>query len=171
MYSDLESQSQLFELNLKLREIRQGEDSITKYFNSVKKIWQDLDLFDTYEWQLIEDGKHHKRTIEKTQIYKFLAGLNIEFDEVKGRIIGRNPLPPIGEVFLEVRLEESRRSVMLGKKVLRTIVEGSSLATMGEGYGRNTNYSPKSNEKPWVWCDFYNKPCHTCETYWKIHGN
>ena len=48
MYSDLENQSQIFELNLKLSDIKQGEDTITKYFTSLKRIWQDLDLFDTY---------------------------------------------------------------------------------------------------------------------------
>jgi hypothetical protein len=45
-----------------------------------------------------------------------LAGLNIDFDEVKGQVIGRQPLPPLNEVFVEVRREESRRLVMLGKK-------------------------------------------------------
>lgn len=33
MYSDFENQSQIYELTLKLGEIHQGEDSVTKYFN------------------------------------------------------------------------------------------------------------------------------------------
>ena len=49
MYSDLGNQSQVFELTLKLGEIQQGKDSITKYFNSLKRLWQDLDLFNNYE--------------------------------------------------------------------------------------------------------------------------
>ena len=115
MYYDLGNQSQIFELTLKLGEIRQEEDNITKYFNSLKQIWQDLDLFNTYEWKSVEDGRHHKKTMEDYRIFKFLASLNVEFDEVRGRIIGRQPLPSIGEVFSEVRREESRRNVMLGK--------------------------------------------------------
>ncbi|CAN1756856.1 hypothetical protein LINPERHAP1_LOCUS6298 [Linum perenne] len=55
-----------------------------------------------------------KKTVETNRIFKFLVGLNTELDEVRGRIIGRDPLPPIGEVFNEVRREESRRRVMLG---------------------------------------------------------
>ena len=55
MYSDLGNQSQIFELTLKLGEIQQGEDNVTKYFNSLKWIWQDLDLFNTYEWKFAED--------------------------------------------------------------------------------------------------------------------
>ena len=99
MYYDLGNQSQIFELTLKLGEIRQEEDNITKYFNSLKQIWQDLDLFNTYEWKSVEDGRHHKKTMEDYRIFKFLASLNVEFDEVRGRIIGRQPLHSIGEVF------------------------------------------------------------------------
>ncbi|RVW16202.1 hypothetical protein CK203_074282 [Vitis vinifera] len=170
MYSDLGNQSQIFELTLKLGEIRQGEDNITKYFNSLKRIWQDLDLFNTYEWKSIEDGLHHKKTMEDNRIFKFLADLNAEFDEVRGRIIGRQPLPSIGEVFSEVRREESRRNVMLGKKGPGVAIEGSALVTTGGGYNKAATFQCKSDERPRVWCDFCNKPRHTRENCWKIHG-
>lgn len=39
MYSDFGNQSQVYKLILKLGQIQQGEDSITKYFNSLKRIW------------------------------------------------------------------------------------------------------------------------------------
>ena len=67
-----------------------------------------------------------------------MTGLNIEFDEVRSRILGRNHIPLIGEVFAEVRREESRKQVMLGKKVviIPPPVEGSVLAV------------PQVNHKP-----------------------
>ena len=40
--------------------------------------------------------------MENDQIYKFLIGLNVEFDELRGKIIGRGPLPSLGEAFVEV---------------------------------------------------------------------
>ena len=88
MYLDLGNQSQVFELTLKLGEIQQGKDLITKYFNSLKRLWQDLDLFNDYEWKSIDDCNHHKKMVEDNRIYKFFAGLNVEFDKVRGRIIG-----------------------------------------------------------------------------------
>ena len=170
MYSDLGNQSQIFELTLKLGELRQGEDTVTKYFNSLKRLWQDLDLFDAYEWKNVEDGQHHKKTVEDSRIFKFLAGLNVEFDEVRGRLIGRKPLPSLGEVFSEVRREESRRKVMLGKKGPAVIVESSALASTGLNMRRGAANQRKPEEKPSVWCDYCNKPRHTRETCWKIHG-
>ena len=71
--------------------------------------------------------------MEDNRIFKFLAGLNIESNEVMGRIIGRQPLPSIGEIFLKVRREESRRNVMLGKNGPGVAIEGSALITTGGG--------------------------------------
>ena len=82
MYSDYGNQSQIYELQLALGDIRQGDYSITKYFNTLKRLWQDLDLFNDYEWESMEDFKHHKQTVNNERIFKFLAGLNVEFDEI-----------------------------------------------------------------------------------------
>ena len=49
-----------------------------------------------YEWKCSEDGNHYIKVVECSRIFKFLASLNLDFDEVRGRIIGRQPLPPIG---------------------------------------------------------------------------
>ena len=137
MYSNLENQSQVYELTLKLEEICQGKDNVTKYFNSLKRLWQDLNLYNDYEWKSPDDCNHYKKTMEDNRIFKFLTGLNVEFDEVGGRIIGRQPLPSIGEVFSEESREESRNLVMLGKKNLNNTVENSTLV-VGINASKNT---------------------------------
>lgn len=67
-----------------------------------------------------------------SRIYKFLSGLNVEFDEIRGRIIGR-------QVCSEVCREENR-SIMLGKKVATPPVETSVLATV---VGASRNQTPQ----------------------------
>ncbi|KAL5816090.1 hypothetical protein ACOSQ3_024468 [Xanthoceras sorbifolium] len=62
MYSDLGNQSQVYELTLKLGNILQGNDNVTKYFNSLKSLWQALDLFNDYEWKSIKDANYNKKT-------------------------------------------------------------------------------------------------------------
>ena len=113
----------------------------------MKHIWQDLDLFNTYEWKSTKDGSRHKKTIEDNRIFKFSAGLNVEFDEVRGRIIGRQPLPSIGEVFSEVKREESWRNVMLGKKGLGVTIEGSALVTTSGGYNKGPSFQHMKNHE------------------------
>lgn len=96
------NQSQVYELTLKLGEIRQGEDRVTKFFNSLKRLWQDPDPLNDYEWKSTEDCDHYWKTVEDSHIFKFLVGLNVEFDELRGRINGRQTHPSTGEVFFEV---------------------------------------------------------------------
>lgn len=100
------------------------------------------------------------------RVLKFLAGLNIEYDDVRGGIIGRNPLPPIGKEFAGVWREESHRHVMLGKKAGSTTgsVEWSALVScrMSQNqHARNRNSL----------CNGYcGKPSHTRENCYKFYG-
>ncbi|XP_072071933.1 uncharacterized protein [Arachis hypogaea] len=167
MYSDLGNKSQIYELTLKVREIQQGGDNVTKYFHTLKRVWQDLDHFNNYKWNSAADAKHHQQTVEEGRIFQFLAGLNVELDEVRGRIIGRAILPSIGEVFAEVRREETRRAVMMGKgKTEQTSLESNALLMAPAALKSSSNQKHPSN----LWCDHCNKPRHTRETCWKIHG-
>ena len=139
MYSDLGNQSQICELQLKLGNIHQGENSVTKYFNVLRGLWQDLDLFNDYEWKNQDDCNYFKKIAESSWIFKILVGLNVEFDEVRGRIIGWQPLPSLGEVFSEVCREESQRNVMLGKKLSKPLENSTLLGTAAAAASRNPN--------------------------------
>ena len=64
-------------------------------------------------------------------MFDFLAGLNEDLDEVQKRILGNEPMPPLDEVFAEVRREKNRRKMMLGeeKDLNNTLVEDFALAS------------------------------------------
>ncbi|CAN1305878.1 hypothetical protein LINPERPRIM_LOCUS26638 [Linum perenne] len=128
-YSDLGNQSQVYELTMKLATITQGQESVTRYYNLLKQVWQDRDMFNDHVWKSAEDQAFFKKTVDTNRIFKSLVGLNTDLDEVRGRIIARDPLPSLGEVFSEVRREETRRRVMLGSsKELPSTAESSALA-------------------------------------------
>ncbi|XP_048230384.1 uncharacterized protein LOC8261697 isoform X3 [Ricinus communis] len=99
-------------------------------------------------------------------------GLNVEYDEICGRIIGRNPQPPIGEVFAVVRREESQRPVMLGKRTAGSTasMEGSALAIPKAQVSSRTSHNQRAEDKNNLQCDYCGKPRHTCEKCWKLHG-
>ena len=46
--------------------------------------------------------------MEKERTYKFLAGLNDEYDDVRSRIIEMKPLPSTDEAFAEVESQRNR---------------------------------------------------------------
>ncbi|KAK2981315.1 hypothetical protein RJ640_007016 [Escallonia rubra] len=60
-----------------------------------------------------DDAAVLKNFIEKDRTYDFLAGLNIEFDQVRIQILGKEELPSLNETISIINAEESRRGVML----------------------------------------------------------
>ena len=94
----------------------------------------------------MDDCNYFKKMVEISRIFKFLIGLNVEFDEVRGKIIGRQPLPSLGEVFSIVCHEESRRNVMHGKKLSRP-VKNSALLGTATAASHNPNNQHRSDDK------------------------
>ncbi|CAL5343147.1 unnamed protein product [Camellia sinensis] len=58
---------------------------------------------------------------------------------------------------------------MLKKKGTGESIEISALISNAAA-NKAANYQRRFDDKPRVWCDFCNKPRHTRETCWKIHG-
>jgi hypothetical protein len=91
------------------------------------------------------------------RVYIFLASLNRNLDEVRGRILGRKPLPFICEVFFEVRREESRRKIMQHNTESGFNLEPDSSDLVSRGVD---SYNDRC-KKPW--CKHYKKLWHTKE--------
>ncbi|KAA8521010.1 hypothetical protein F0562_011703 [Nyssa sinensis] len=124
--------------------------------------------------------KHHSAFGNSTEIVATATKEDSRgtFDEVRGRILGRQPLPPLGEVFSEIRREDCRRSVMMKKKEDETVEKSALVAANNPAPHATGNTDlaianisaqrPYSNQrrledKPRVWCDYCNKPRHTQE--------
>ena len=117
-------------------------------------------MFEEYDWNCPEDGTKYQKIIEKKRLYKFLLGLNKDLDEVRGRIMGLKLLPSIREAFSEVRMEESRKKVMMGPPTMAHSFEGSTLSVQGPQHQAG-DYRPKKG-RPWY--DHCQKTGHTKET-------
>ncbi|RVW84312.1 putative mitochondrial protein [Vitis vinifera] len=145
-YSSSENTSELFQVESALHDFRQGEQSVTQYYNT-----------------LTSNIQANCGTKETVQV---LLGLNRELDDVRGRIMGIKPLPSLREAFSEVRREESRKKVMMGSKEQPApTLDASALAA------RSFNSSGGDRQKrDRPWCDYCKKPGHYKETCWKLHG-
>ncbi|KAE8723689.1 hypothetical protein F3Y22_tig00012036pilonHSYRG00007 [Hibiscus syriacus] len=118
--------------------------------------------------------------LNKERLYEFLAGLNRDLDEVRGYILGRTPLPTIGEAFTAVRREENHRRVMMGdskepKPVTNyghSPTESSALVSRDPQSQkiRAENDSKLSRSRDRLWCNYYNRTGHTKEKCFKLQG-
>ncbi|KAE8732721.1 homogentisate phytyltransferase 1 [Hibiscus syriacus] len=72
-------------------------------WNAVNETYSDLGNVAQcdYEWSCAKDRALFHKMVEKERVFEFLVGLNKELDEVRGRILGSEPLPSTREVFSE----------------------------------------------------------------------
>ncbi|KZV14827.1 hypothetical protein F511_40885 [Dorcoceras hygrometricum] len=56
-----------------------------------------------------DDARKLREIIERKRIFKFLMGLTMNQDEVRGRILGMKPLLNIREVFSEVAKKKAEK--------------------------------------------------------------
>ncbi|KAL6348502.1 hypothetical protein AAG906_009962 [Vitis piasezkii] len=106
MYSDLGNVSQLFELQSKLKEKKQGDSTVIDYYNTLIGLWQELDLFDDNTGACPDYCVKYTKKLEKERLFAFLHGLN-NLDEARGRVLGTKPLPGIQDAFSEDPSAES----------------------------------------------------------------
>ncbi|KAK3006145.1 hypothetical protein RJ639_017540 [Escallonia herrerae] len=94
--------AELFDIK---EDLRQGEMSVTQYFITLSRFWQQLDGFKSLDWERMADASRYKKIIEKERVFKFLLRLDKSLDAVRGKIHGAKLLPTIREAFSEVKRE------------------------------------------------------------------
>ncbi|KAI5447184.1 hypothetical protein KIW84_014874 [Lathyrus oleraceus] len=83
-----------------------------------------------------EDNVLFLKRQESDHVFMFLARLNKDLDGVRGRVVGKVPLPTLRETFAEIRREKARQGIMMGKTPQSCESEGSTLATRKLDEGR-----------------------------------
>lgn len=183
LYSKRDNVAEIYELEARLQDIRQGDNSVSTYYSQLTKIWQQIDTFETIAWTAPSDELLFKQFIETKRVFRFLNGLNKDLDSVRSRVLGTKPLPTLNTVFSEIRHEESRIKDMMGSQPASNF-EGSALMSTtpssqasskttevtacytksnSGGGSHNNRYRPPS-----LICKFCKKPGHKVEDCFKI---
>ncbi|RVW82418.1 Retrovirus-related Pol polyprotein from transposon TNT 1-94 [Vitis vinifera] len=98
---DKENTSEIIQIEGILHDLHQGNLTVTEYFNTLTRLWHQLDTFEVHNWNCVTNG----------------------------RIMGVKPLPSLREAFSEVRREESRKNLMMGSHQQLNMAESSTLKT------------------------------------------
>ncbi|KAJ4712334.1 hypothetical protein OWV82_014593 [Melia azedarach] len=139
-----------------------------------------MDHYQCLHLRCSEDTTLLKNFIEKERIFEFLAGLNIEFDQVRVQVLRKEELPSLNETISIIRAKERRRGAMIepqnidGSAMLTNgaNIRGAKLNQQTNNESRKGKLSKMSNgdSRDNLWCTFYKKPRHTRERCWKFHG-
>ena len=91
---------------------KQGNMMVIEYYNTMKSFLLELNYYRDFKMQCSDDAVILKNYMERERIFEFLVGLNIEFDQVRVQILGKESMPSLNEVVSLIKAEEGRIIVM-----------------------------------------------------------
>ncbi|GAB2227983.1 hypothetical protein Drorol1_Dr00009812 [Drosera rotundifolia] len=83
VFSKVDNYAQVFELHQQVYALRQGELSVVNYAKTLASLWQRLDYFDPFKAKCVADGIAFHQRMDRERMYRFLAGLNAEYDGLR----------------------------------------------------------------------------------------
>ncbi|XP_028088711.1 uncharacterized protein LOC114289243 [Camellia sinensis] len=166
-YSRKGNFSQTFELHRSIERSVHGEQTILQYYTFLTNGWKRLDHLLDYKPVCTVDSVSYRKFLAQERVFKFLEGLNVEFDPIRNRVLGMDVLPSLQVAFAYVQNEESHHSAMLPP----TSIDRSTLLSAPSRDGASLPLpSSHPSGKDNLFCDYCRRPRHTHETCWKLHG-
>lgn len=123
IYSQVGNDAQIFEIQKKFHNTKQGEMSISQYYVDFNELYQD------FQETNVGDAVKFQKFIDKERVYDFLARLNHDFDHIRVQVLGKTPFPSLKEAYSYVQWTNEKKfmSVML----YTTLVEKAGLTISG----------------------------------------
>jgi len=157
----------IYESKTKVSSAVQGYLFVTEYYNYSNGLWLEIDHYQDLKMKCAED-EVLLEFLERERIFRFLAGLNMEYGQVREQVLGKDRLPSLSEV-LSVRVQETQLtegSAMMSKKG----ADGGGNKLYNPGQGQNKADSSKQSNRDGLWCSNCKKPRHTRENCFNLHG-
>ena len=113
LYFQQGNDAQAYELRKKIHGFFQKDISLAEYFAKLSSLWQELDYYQNFQACCSQNAMNFQEMIAKKRVYDFLAGLNMEYDQIRVQVLGRHSFSSVREAYACVLQEESRRSAMI----------------------------------------------------------
>lgn len=174
IYSKIGVAAQIYEPKVQIHWTEQGTMTINQYYNTMRSLWLELDLYQTVEMESAADSVKLKNFLGFERLFEFLAGLNLELDQVRGQVLSREPFPSLKEAHAYVKGEDSRRIMMLlnssTENLIVTAPNNSALLASNSILGVPKTEGRKPLDRDGLWCDYCHNSRHTRDKCWKLHG-
>lgn len=174
----------IYDLEERAAKITQGNHDLETYYRKINSLWISIDRCQQDPISCCDKGVKQWRDHTNTRrLFRFLAGLNEEYDGIRRDILKESPLPSVEAAYGWVRREAARRKIMPPTSSSpSTVLAGeASLGDVGHGYrvlmnkskGTTPHQPPPTRvthkpvgkeDKSHLWCTHCGKNKHTYET-------
>ncbi|KAF6153074.1 hypothetical protein GIB67_034796 [Kingdonia uniflora] len=123
IYSRRENNAMIFQLSNEIGIFKQGTQTLGMYYARLRSSWEELSHYDSFiEWPASAPSEKvptpptateiYAKIVEKTRVFKFLTGLNPDFEYARVHLLDRTPFPTLEEAHTYCLSDQSRRSPM-----------------------------------------------------------
>lgn len=117
-YSDGSDEAKIFDLHRRSFKTTQNGAPVTAYYSELTEIFQELDQLCPSHIQHPADIETRRMEIDRLRVYIFLAGLDTNFDQIRGEILRMDPKPDLEAVYAHIKRESNRQGTMSDVGVL-----------------------------------------------------
>ena len=149
---------------------RQDGGSIESYYNTLQKLWREIDFRHPNPMKCVEDIQLYNSNIQEDRVYVFLDGLDDQLDKIRSDVLQMKPFPSVEQAYAHVRREDTRQAVMLNNTE-----PTSSSVLLSKGISKLQMSSPSVGRKGKGQvtdggCTRCGNPKHTRDICFKLHG-
>ncbi|XP_029125592.1 uncharacterized protein LOC114915276 [Cajanus cajan] len=109
-FYDGSDELQVFTLNQKAFTARQSGKSLSEYYGELTEIFCELDQRDKVSMKDPDDVETYQGSIQRLRVHIFLSGLDGIFEQIRGEILRKEPIPDLEECYALVRREALRHA-------------------------------------------------------------
>ncbi|XP_019242160.1 PREDICTED: uncharacterized protein LOC109222244, partial [Nicotiana attenuata] len=153
----------IFQLHREIATIAQGTESVSAYFTRLKELWAEYDAMVP-----VPNSKEYVEHLQHQRLMQFLSGLNETYEQVRHQILMKTMEPTLNQAYALIIEDESQNAsthtIFPNRGDLVAMQAGRGQAPMQNIRGQ---YKGK---KPFLKCDYCNKPGHSKENCYKLVG-
>nr|CAN82791.1 hypothetical protein VITISV_033795 [Vitis vinifera] len=164
-FYDGSDELQVFTLNQKAFTAKQNDKSLSEYYGELTELFCELDHRDKVVMKDPEDIAAYRKSIERQRVNIFLAGLGGDFEQVRGEILRKDPLPDLEECYALIRREAVRHASMKAESnnpdTSAMVVRQQSTRNWQDQSKTNHSKTNPNIDKSTFKCTHCNKTGHT----------
>ncbi|XP_018817689.2 uncharacterized protein LOC108988785 isoform X2 [Juglans regia] len=113
-FYDGSDELQVYALNQKAFSAKQKGRAISVNYGELTEIFGELDHRDKVIMENAKDVETYRKSVQRQRVHIFLAGLDGDFEQIRGEILQRDPIPKLEECYALIRRAAVRRTMMNG---------------------------------------------------------
>ncbi|XP_078441195.1 uncharacterized protein LOC144711146 [Wolffia australiana] len=173
----------IYDLVTRSTNLTQGPRSVRAYHLELSSLWAELGHYMPPDPHSVDRGY-----VLELRVFKFLMGLNLEYESLRGQLLHREKVPTLKEALVDVQMDETRLGLFHSEPALAMAVKqlGSSRPTsvpvvspymsspkvsspnMNSPVQQSASTSHSAPGNSSIFCNYCKKRGHTKETCYKL---